>query len=44
MRADKNDPRQVYNNFWDWLFNWNPVWIVGLFFGYMYYLLTTEEI
>ena len=43
MRADKNNPRQLYDDFWDWL-RWHPIWIIGLLFGYAYYLVTTEEI
>jgi hypothetical protein len=44
MRANKNNPRQVYKGFRDWLFNWNPIWNATLFFGYAYYLMTTEEV
>jgi hypothetical protein len=45
MRAEKNDPGQVYDDFWDWLrTDQHAVWIISLFFAYLYYLLTTEEI
>ncbi len=43
MRADKQYPRQVYTDFSDWL-RWHPFWIIGLIFGYAYYLATTEEV
>lgn len=43
MRVDKNDPRQVYEDFVDWL-RQHPIWIIGLVFAYAYYLVTTEEI
>jgi hypothetical protein len=45
MRAQKNNPRMVYDNFWDWLrSDLNYFWTVGLMFGYMYYLVTTYEV
>jgi len=45
MRAEKNNPRQVYVDFWDWLRMCGHVfWILSLFFAYAYYLLTTEEV
>lgn len=43
MRIDRGHPRQVYQDFCDWL-RWHPAWIIGLVFGYAYYLVTTEEI
>lgn len=43
MRADKQYPRRVYIDFIDWL-HWHPAWLIGLLFGYAYYLATTEEI
>jgi hypothetical protein len=44
MRADKHNPQQVYENYGDWLqTDYNFVWIVSLFIGYFYYLMTTEE-
>jgi hypothetical protein len=44
MRAEKNDPGQKYNDFWDWLrYDQHIIWLVSLFFAYAYYLLTTEE-
>ncbi len=51
MRADKyipenlyrNNPRQFYTDFWDWL-RLHPIWILGFVFGYMVYLVTTEEV
>jgi hypothetical protein len=46
MRADNNEPNRVYKNYGDWLFNdsRHTLWIIGLFFGYFYYLMTTKEI
>jgi hypothetical protein len=43
MRADKDDPMQVYVDFWDWLYQ-HPLWMVGVIFAYAYYLVSTEEI
>jgi hypothetical protein len=43
MRADKDNPRQVYEDFVDWL-RWHPIWIINLVLAYAYYLVTTEEI
>jgi hypothetical protein len=45
MRAERNNPRQVYSDFRDWLrFDNHVFWIFSLFFAYIYYLLTTDEI
>lgn len=45
MRTDKNNPGQVYADFWDWLrTDWHPLWVVSTVFAYMYYLMTTEEV
>jgi len=45
MRAEKNNHKQIYNDFWDWLLtDWHPIWIITLVFGYLYYLMTTEEV
>ena len=45
MRVDKNDPRIVYDGFFDWLQTDNHfVWIISLVFAYVYYLMTTEEV
>ena len=45
MRAEKNDRGQIYNDFWDWLrADEHFIWVVTLVFGYLYYLLTTEEV
>ncbi len=45
MRAEKEDPGQRYDDFWDWLrTDWHPIWILSILFGYMYYLMTTEEV
>jgi hypothetical protein len=45
MRAERNNPNQVYRDFWDWLLSgWHPVWIITLLFGYAYYLITTAEV
>ena len=43
MRVNKNDPRQVYEDFVDWL-RWHPLWIIGMVFAYAYYLVSTEEV
>ncbi|MBP1706693.1 MAG: hypothetical protein H6Q39_417 [Chloroflexi bacterium] len=42
MRADKYSG-QLYEDFWDWLRTY-PVWILSLFFAYVRYLMTTEEV
>ncbi len=43
MRVDKNTG-QRYDDFWDWLRNDDHIiWIIGLVFGYAYYISTTEE-
>ncbi len=45
MRAEKNDPGQRYDNFWDWvLADLHALWLISLAFAYIYYLLTTEEV
>ena len=45
MRAEKNNPEQKYNDFWDWLLTgWHSIWLLSLVIAYMYYLMTTEEI
>jgi hypothetical protein len=45
MRAERNNPRQRYIDFWDWLrTDWHPAWILTIFVGYLYYLTTTEEV
>lgn len=45
MRVDKKDPRRVYRNYWDWLRTGsNYVWTISLMFGYLYYLMTTQEV
>jgi len=45
MRAERNNPRQVYNNYWDGLkTGMNYAWIITLPFGYWYYLMTTFEV
>ena len=45
MRAEKNNPEQVYSDFGDWVFTGlNAVWLMSLVFAYLYYLLTTEEV
>jgi hypothetical protein len=44
MRTDKNNPQQGYENYWGWLqTGYNFIWILSLFIGYIYYLVTTEE-
>lgn len=44
MRVEKNDPRQRYDTYYDWLVNGHQVWILSLFFGYVYYVMTTDEV
>ncbi len=45
MRAEKRDPRQVYEDFWDWLqTGYNMVWLFSIVLGYIYYLVTTQEV
>lgn len=45
MRVEKNNPRQVYRDYWDWLRTGsNYIWIISLMLGYLYYLMTTEEV
>ena len=43
MRFDKNNPRQGYEDFWDWL-QVHPIWLLNVVFGYAFYLATTEEV
>jgi len=43
MRIDKNNPWQIYENFWDWLL-YHPLWILSPFFGYAYFLGSTDPI
>jgi hypothetical protein len=45
MRAEEGNPRQYYHDYWDWLMTgWHPLWLVSTVFGYLYYLMTTEEV
>ncbi len=45
MRVERNNPRRVYYNFLDWLrTGLNFIWALALVLGYLYYLLTTEEV
>ena len=45
MRAEKDNPEQKYNDFWDWLLTgWHPIWLLSLVIAYVYYLMTTEEV
>jgi hypothetical protein len=44
MRAEKNNPTQRYNSYYEWLVNGHQVWILSLFFGYLYYFMTTDEV
>ena len=45
MRAEKNNPRQVYTDFAAWLRTGNNIiWVAGIVFGYLFYLLTTDEV
>lgn len=51
MRADKYDPRYInrysprnlYADFWDWLFR-HPIWVINIVLGYAAYIATTEEV
>ena len=44
MRIDKHNG-QEYQDYWDWLRDdGHIIWIITLVFGYVYYLMTTEEI
>ncbi len=44
MRIDKNDPSEVYVDFWDWLTrSWHIVLILSAVISYLVYLTTTEE-
>jgi hypothetical protein len=43
MRVDKIPPRQVYQDFFDWL-NRHPIWLINIFLAMLYYLMTTEEV
>jgi hypothetical protein len=44
MRIDNNDPNRTYKDFWGWLFDdWHIYFIVVLFIGYFYYLVSTTE-
>jgi hypothetical protein len=45
MRVEKENPAQMYDDFWDWLrTGLHPIWVITLFFAYLYYLMTTKEI
>jgi hypothetical protein len=45
VRSDKNNRNRIYRDYLDWVLDgWNAVWLFSLFFGYLYYLVTTEEI
>jgi len=45
MRVEKDNPEQRYNDFWDWLVaGWHAILLISLFFAYIYYLMTTEEV
>ncbi len=44
MRVDKENPSEVYADFWDWVTrSWHVVLLLSLFFSYFVYLLTTDE-
>jgi hypothetical protein len=44
MRRDRNTG-QIYQNYGDWLFNYgHSLWILTLFFGYGWYLGSTDEV
>ncbi len=44
MRQDRNNG-QIYKNYSDWLFNYgHAVWILALFFGYGWYLGSTDKV
>jgi hypothetical protein len=44
MRQDRNNG-QIYKNYGDWLFNYgHAVWILALFFGYGWYLGSTDQV
>ncbi len=44
MRFDKRDPREIYEDFWDWLRrDGHPAFIAAILIGYVVYLNTTEE-
>jgi hypothetical protein len=45
MRAEKDNPEQKYNDFWDWIrTGWHAIWLLSLVIAYLYYLMTTEEV
>jgi len=45
IRAEKDNPEQRYNDFWDWLLTgWHPIWLISTVIAYVYYLMTTEEV
>ncbi len=45
MRVEKNNPNQVYTDFWHWLrTDWHPYMILSLFCAYVLYLTTTREV
>ena len=45
MRAEKNNPKKIYNDFWDWLWTGqHTIWLVSLAVAYVYYLMTTYEV
>ncbi len=46
MRADKNYPFRIYENFLDWALTdlRHTALLISLIFAYLYYLMTTEEV
>ena len=44
-RVDKENPSEVYADFWDWVTrSWHVALLLSLFFSYFVCLLTTEEV
>ncbi len=45
MRADRDNPQDVYVDYWDWIArSWHIITLLSLFLSYFVYLLTTEEV
>ena len=45
MRTERNNPRQRYDDFFNWLrYDGHAIWLLTGVFAYLYYLLTTYEV
>ncbi len=45
MRADKDNPQDIYADYWDWVVrSWHILTLLSLFASYFVYIITTEEV